>query len=405
MLAQKEKTMSDSEAKKLGSLPLRLVEGLSGQALKIAQQLDVSKLDTADGTDYLIEKISSELRPRRMQQARELYEAGAQQGGMLSRQHGESMSQYILRRKAWYRAMTDLSSDLKLPDIVLSEQLLLNSGHSKGYKQKPRYYSAFHADGQDEENYFPETNDDQHHLDTSDFLNDETDGNNENPVYFSDAEIGTYAEEHLAYLADGGLDMEDPEACEFASDLIQSEQDAYFARKGAQQKGHGGFAKNNAPPFEISGSISLDDKRARLRALKARTTCKRCGAVGHWSGDYECPMSKGKSKKGGGKASTSISTSSTTGTSQYSGGKGRPGKPSRPRTVYFSISETTASHPTANLAYRREHAAALQNTPPQGSPEQGQWLPMETDDPEMQEIMDALAMDSLAPEPARENES
>ncbi|CAE7224139.1 RE2, partial [Symbiodinium sp. CCMP2456] len=458
MLAQKEKTMSDSEAKKLGSLPLRLVEGLSGQALKIAQQLDVSKLDTEGGTDYLIEKISSELRPRRMQQA-------------------------------WYRAMTDLSSDLKLPDIVLSEQLLLNSGlnddqklmirtvcgdkmsfdkiaeelgnqhpriheknnyqppyfrrsdfrgfartspstkgHGKGYKQKPRYYNAFHADGQDEENYYPETNDDQHYLDASDFLNDETDGNNENSVYFSDAEIGTYAEEHLAYLADGGLDMEDPEACEFASDLIQSEQDAYFARKGAQQKGHGGFAKNNAPPFEISGSISLDDKRARLRALK------------------------GKSKKGGGKASTSISTSSTTGTSQYSGGKGRHGKPSRPRTVYFSISETTASHPTANLAYRREHAAALQNTPPQahqdwsiapsmravpppaalvdghvittnnhedlndnwsvvipssteGSPEHGQWLPMETDDPEMQEILDALAMDSRAPEHARENES
>ena len=76
----------------------------------------------------MIEKLTTELRPRRMQQARELYKAGAQQGGILTRQPTESMAQYVLRRRAWYRDMTDLSSDLKLPDLVFSEQLFLNSG-------------------------------------------------------------------------------------------------------------------------------------------------------------------------------------------------------------------------------------------------------------------------------------
>ena len=516
MLAEKEKSISEAEAKKLGSLPLRLVEGLSGQALKIAQQLDVKKLAAEGGTDYLIEKISTELRPRRMQQARELYEAGAQQGGILSRQASESMAQYILRRRAWYRAMIDLSTDLKLPDLVLSEQLLLNSGlnddqrlmirtvvgekftfdrvaeelvnqhprihekasypyhtfrknefkgfyhaspstkgKSKGYKAKPRYYNAFYMDGADEENVYVEMNDDTYPEDGQDYENEEIGRPDyENNVFFSETEIGTYAEEHLAYLSEGGLDIEDQEACEFASELIQAEQDAYYARKGASQKGHGGFSKGNAPPFEISGSISLDDKRARLRALKARTTCKRCGAVGHWSGDYECPLSKGKSKKGGGRASSSTSSSSGAATSQHHGAKGRHGKPARPRTVYFSISEAATSHPTAQLAYRRDPPRATTSTPSRAnddwsvlpsmravpppttllddnqtttptrthrdeagdnwsvvlspaadSPQEGMWLPMDTDDPEAQEIMEALTLGAMAPETRMINEN
>ncbi|CAE7536321.1 RE2 [Symbiodinium microadriaticum] len=514
MLAEKEKSISETEAKKLGSLPLRLVEGLSGQALKIAQQLDVSKLAAEGGVDYLIEKISTELRPRRMQQARELYEAGAQQGGILSRQASESMAQYILRRRAWYRAMTDLSTDLKLPDLVLTEQLLLNSGLNddqrlmirtvvgdkmnfdrvaeelvnqhprihekgayhpfrkneykgfpsssppskggpKGYRPKPRYYNAFHAEGVDDESAYPEMNDEIYGDDGPDYLNDETGRSDyENPVYFSEAEIGTYAEEHLAYLSESGLDIEDQEACDFASELIQSEQDAYYARKGASHKGHGGFNKASPPPFEISGSISLDDKRARLRALKARTTCKRCGAVGHWSGDYECPLSKGKGKKGGGKTSTSTTSSSGAGTSQHPGAKGRHGKPSRPRTVYFSISEAATNRPTAQLAYRRDparppaaprasddwsvmpsmravppptsllEASSSMTSPTRTTPEEigdnwsvivsptteetpleGMWLPMETDDPEAQDLLEALTQDALAPEPRMLNEN
>eukprot|EP00439_Symbiodinium_sp_Y106_P069031 s1781_g11.t2 len=117
MMAMKEKSISESEAKKLGSLPLRVVEGLSG-------------------------------RP------------------------GPPKSQH------------------------------------KGYKSKPRYYNAFLADGLDEDSYFPDGADEQYPDELYDYPNEEVhygefDGN----AYFSEQEVGTYAEEHLAFLSDGGLDM------------------------------------------------------------------------------------------------------------------------------------------------------------------------------------------------------
>ena len=76
-----------------------------------------------------------------MQQARELYKAGALQGGILTRQPAESMAQYVLRRRAWYRDITDLSSDLKLPDLVFSEQLFLNSGLNDDQRGMIRQWS------------------------------------------------------------------------------------------------------------------------------------------------------------------------------------------------------------------------------------------------------------------------
>ena len=127
-LERKEAALTD-EQKKLGPLTLRLIECFSGQALKIAQGLDMAKLEKPDtGLTYLIDSLSGELRPRRLQQARELYEAGAQTGGIMARNPMESMGQYVLRRRAWYRALVDLNAELKLPDLILSEQLLNNAG-------------------------------------------------------------------------------------------------------------------------------------------------------------------------------------------------------------------------------------------------------------------------------------
>ena len=131
---RREKNMTKEKREELGPLGLRLLEGLSGHALQIAQLLSIDELEKEGGADYLMEKLITELRPRRQQQARELYEAGAQQGGMLSRQSTETMPQYILRRRAWYRAMVDLNSELKLPDLVLAEQLLVNSGISEDHR-------------------------------------------------------------------------------------------------------------------------------------------------------------------------------------------------------------------------------------------------------------------------------
>ena len=124
----REALLPEEEQKKMGPLGLRLVEGLSGSALRIAQLIDTTELAGEKGAEKLLDRWNETLKPRRIQEARELYMAGAQQNGMLSRQQGELMGTYLVRRQAWYQAMVDLNKDLKLPDLILAEQTLTNAG-------------------------------------------------------------------------------------------------------------------------------------------------------------------------------------------------------------------------------------------------------------------------------------
>ena len=178
-----------------------------------------------------------------------------------------------------------------------------------------------------------------------------------------DYETGTFAEEHLAYLTEHGMDIDDPESCDYAAEIIQAEE-AYMARTKANRKGYGGFT---APPFEVSRAFSLDQKRMKLQNLKARTACRKCGAIGHWSGDIACPLSKGKGKgtPRPGTSSTSATSTSGAGTSSHHGGGAKGGKNTqKPRTVYFSIREDQPENAQAHLAYRTPdpHGRAPQQT-------------------------------------------
>ena len=115
----KEAEMSKEEVAKLGPLGLRLVEGLRGPALRLAQQVDISVLSSSAGPTTLLKALNSNLKPRKEQQARELYSAGSKEGGMLSRQHGEPMSSYVARRTSWWNALQSLDQELKMPDVLL----------------------------------------------------------------------------------------------------------------------------------------------------------------------------------------------------------------------------------------------------------------------------------------------
>ena len=116
---------------------------------------------------------------------------------------------------------------------------------------------------------------------------------------------GYFADE----LPDGDLDLDDdPDIPGYAADVLQAEQEAYFAKKGAAGKGKG-FRQPPPRQFQVSGSLSLEERRAKVAALKSRTTCRRCGARGHWSGDATCPMTKGSGKKGKHGTSSSSATS------------------------------------------------------------------------------------------------
>ena len=131
----RELSMAEDEVKKLGPLALRLVDGLRGAALQVARTLPVDELANKEkGVEFLLKSLNSSLAPRSKQEARDLYQAGAQNGGILSRQRGESIASYVLRRRAWYRMMTDLDPDLKLPTGILAEQLLMNAGISDDHR-------------------------------------------------------------------------------------------------------------------------------------------------------------------------------------------------------------------------------------------------------------------------------
>lgn len=99
--ATKESFLDDTEKKKHGPLALRLCEALSGPALRVAQGIDTKLLAKKEGHEELLKALFAAFKPRREQEARELYSAGSREGGILSRQQGEPMSTYILRRKAW----------------------------------------------------------------------------------------------------------------------------------------------------------------------------------------------------------------------------------------------------------------------------------------------------------------
>ena len=59
------------------------------------------------GPSLIIKALTQALRPRREQEARELYKAGAKENGPLSRQYGEPVSMYVLRRRTWWAMFQD----------------------------------------------------------------------------------------------------------------------------------------------------------------------------------------------------------------------------------------------------------------------------------------------------------
>ena len=94
LLEARIKQMDATEVKKQGPLGLKLIDGLSGGALQVARELSIEVLASDKGPSELIGFLYKAFRPRRVQEARELYQAGAQQHGLLSRQQTEPMTSY-----------------------------------------------------------------------------------------------------------------------------------------------------------------------------------------------------------------------------------------------------------------------------------------------------------------------
>ena len=383
----RERAMDETELKKLGPLGLRLIDGLRGPALQVARGLQVDKLSATDGPAYLLQSLQATFQPRSKQEARDLYQVGAQQGGILSRQNDESIPSYVLRRRTWYGMMTDLDGELKLPEPILAEQILQNSGisldhqllirtairgemtvaavceelvaqHSRIHEKETRYKGGYHnkfafykGQGQGKgkggkrpwsQAYYTE---EDGHVEMSDSWDSHSQSlggyeDCESSVYYGEDEIPMDDEEAIyeayAVMVEQGLDEENVEALEYAAEIIQAESEVFFVRNKAHHSGHYGFSGGRQ--FQVQGHLTLEERKARVQAMKAKTTCRRCGQVGHWSGDPQCQkgFKKGKGKSGHQSTSSTSSMASTKGGGKH---KGRGGGSDKPRTVFFTINE------------------------------------------------------------------
>ena len=324
-----------------GELKKRLLEGLRGPAFRLAQQMDMTELASESGPEKLLNLFEKHLKPRKAQEARELYAARSKDGGMLARQYGEPMSSYVLRRKAWWHALQQLKDKMQVSESILAEQLLLNSGITEdqrllvrtilgrgvmtvesvaeelmsqhprisvkeSYRRKgdqrfgKRYRRPFRRDGQrafladvEEESWDSHTVSDRL---TEEVYDDWTHDESYMAEHDETEDQDFFLENSLALHLSDGLDLKSEEACALAAESLQAEHEAYFIRNQDKNKGFGGFGVQR--PFSVKGQLSLQEKQARLQQLKLNTEPKVrghlwpnrfCSAQGLQHGDSCAP--------------------------------------------------------------------------------------------------------------------
>ena len=104
-----------------------IVEALRGEAAQVAMDLGLDELREADGFQKLEFAIQKMAFPQAHAEAKDLYRAGHKQGGVLARQTGEPMTNFISRRRRWWRLLKQLDSTLELSEGIRGDLLLASS--------------------------------------------------------------------------------------------------------------------------------------------------------------------------------------------------------------------------------------------------------------------------------------
>ena len=68
--------------------------------------------------------------PRMAFERRELYAAGTERGGLLSRKYGEPMNDYIGRREKWWERLLEMDPEAGMSSVMRGELLLGNANLS-----------------------------------------------------------------------------------------------------------------------------------------------------------------------------------------------------------------------------------------------------------------------------------
>ena len=98
------------------------------------------------------------------------------------------------------------------------------------------------------------------------------------------------------------LDPEEPESGH-AIQLQLAANAALGKAKGRKGKGRG---KGKSRGKVVRSHLTLEERRDKMKALKAKSKCLRCGGMGHWAGDPECKFPSQKGGKGGGKGRANL---------------------------------------------------------------------------------------------------
>ena len=131
----------------------KVVDGLRGDAFVTAQELGLEELwkgptdekmeesteamtekTSISGMDKLMTAMRAMVFPHTTQEAKELFRHYCTTSGTLSRQYGESMVQYVSRRKRCWNLLCELDSGIVLSEGHRADMLLDQSGLSKHEK-------------------------------------------------------------------------------------------------------------------------------------------------------------------------------------------------------------------------------------------------------------------------------
>ena len=336
----------------------KVLEGLREEAFELARDIGVDVLTQPGGLRKFVKKLRDVVFPRASEEARELFKAG-QKPGSLARQNGESMLSYVSRRRRWWKLLKTLDGSIELSEPMRVELLLELSGLSRqeiivikacapdaksfesvaatlveqysgvhlregrslgqpnlrnsgnlqskssrpsGYrpKGKGKTYRAYTADAWYEEDPTYEEDREQeedfHEASYQVFDEDTAPGYPEDPE--GDGE--DYEDYELSESEAIALNcLEELEESSEAGHAVQLQLAAHAAFGKAKGKGKGKSkkGKGKGKGKVVRSHLTLEQRRDKLKSLKAKSKCMRCGALGHWAGDPECKFPS----QGGGK--------------------------------------------------------------------------------------------------------
>ena len=319
----------------------KILEGLKDDAFLVAKDMGLEALNETDSVPRLVENMRKMVFPLQTREAKVLYTQGHKQHGVLSRQVGESMMSYITRRKRWWRLLQELDKStfiseniradlmLDLANISDQEKLMIKTScgnksdfdliadalldHHVGIENRERRrarpeearpYKGYGSKSTtwrgkgfqkrvahqsvDDDAYLEQGSDSD--VDFAFNAQDDVSMEEESDEPTKDAvEMGVFT----AFLANDEFQEADNDSISLLSDVAQTEVAAYYARTRAKGKGKSLPPQFPSKPRNKFGKsrpsgLSLEDRRKKLKEIKSKSTCKKCGKKGHWAGDAEC---------------------------------------------------------------------------------------------------------------------